>query len=367
MNPRKRHQAGSVQQRRRGGKLAWVGLYRDALGKRCITALDGAKTRSQALSRMAEFLVPINKEREQRKDANMTLAEYAEKVYIPHKENGRWKASTAITSAQQIQQYIVKGSIGETPLSELNREAMQTFLNGLGNVSASVVNHLRFHLKAICRLAVADGLMARNQAEALYTPRTCALPDKPVMSAVQVSQALAALDIRERAFCRLAIYAGIRPGEIIALRWSDLHGESITVDDRVYKGQSAEPKNRKPREVSLSPAVVRDLMLWKQFALDSDYIFASESRTTPIKYENLWQREIRPRFKALGLEWADFRCMRRTNSTLMKAAGADVKVSADQRGHNVITSINEYTQSTPEEKHAAVNLLEKYISAHTVQ
>ena len=90
------------------------------------------------------------------------------------------------------------------------------------------------------------------------------------MNAKQVAQAFAVLGVRERAFCRLAIYAGMRPGEIIALRRSDLRGNTITVDDRVYKGQSAEPKNRKHREVSLSPAVVTDLTAWKQFALDSE-------------------------------------------------------------------------------------------------
>jgi integrase len=141
----------------------------------------------------------------------------------------------------------------------------------------------------------------------------------------------------------------------------------LTVDDRVYNGVKDEPKNRKSRKASLSPSVLRDLKAWRELALDSDYIFASEARTTPIKYENLWQREIKPQFKKIGLEWADFRCMRRTNSTLMKEAGADVKVSADQRGHNVNTSINEYTQSTAAQKATAVNLLEQFLAPHMVR
>ena len=87
-------------------------------------------------------------------------------------------------------------------------------------------------------------------------------------------------------------------------------------------------------------------------------MFESEAGT-PIKYENLWQRYIRPRFEKIGLKWADFRTMRRTNSTLMRAAGADAKVSADNRGHGLGVAMEEYTHSTPEQKQEAVAKLEK--------
>ena len=239
---------------------------------------------------------------------------------------------------------------------------MQAFLDCRGIGSYSVVNHLRWDLKAICDLAVSDGILDRNQAEQLFTPRTVALPKQPVMTPEQVQQALEVLDIRERAFCRLAIYAGMRPGEIIALRWSDIKGDHALVDDRYYKGEQDDPKNRKPRMVALSPAVQRDLSTWRAFAVADDaLIFPSENLRTPVKYENLWQREIKPRFAKIGLAWADFRCMRRTNSTLMRATGADAKVSADNRGHSLKVAMEEYTYSTVEQKAQAVQKLEDLI------
>jgi len=164
------------------------------------------------------------------------------------------------------------------------------------------------------------------------------------MTPEEIQQALEVLDIRERAFCRLAIYAGMRPGEIIALRWSDIRGDHALVDDRYYKGEQGDPKNRKARFVALSPVVQRDLATWRAFAIvDDALIFPSETLLTPIKYENIWQREIKPRFAKIGLAWADFRCMRRTNSTLMRVAGAHAKVSADNRGHSLKVAMDEYT------------------------
>jgi integrase len=239
---------------------------------------------------------------------------------------------------------------------------MQAFLDRRGICSYSVVNHLRWDLKAICDLAVSDGILARSQANQLFTPRTVSLPKQPVMTPDQVQRALEVLDLRERTFCRLAIYAGMRPGEIIALRWNDIREGHVLVDDRFYKGKQDDPKNRKSRIVALSPAVQRDLAAWRSFAVSDDaLIFPSENLKTPIKYENLWQREIKPRFSKIDLSWADFRCMRRTNSTLMKAAGADPKVSADNRGHGLGVALQEYTHSTAEQKAEAVRKLEDLI------
>ena len=45
--------------------------------------------------------------------------------------------------------------------------------------------------------------------------------------------------------------------------------------------------------------------------------------------------------------------MRWTNSTLMKAAGADPKVAADNRGRGLKVAMDEYTYSTLDQKREA--------------
>jgi integrase len=114
----------------------------------------------------------------------------------------------------------MNGELGPLPLSALTRQNMQAFLNRRRSEGQSLVNHLRWDLNAILKLAIADGLLTRNPASVLYAPGL--RPDQPVMSREQVEQVLEVLALRERVFCRLAIYAGLRPGEIIALRWRDI-------------------------------------------------------------------------------------------------------------------------------------------------
>ena len=361
---RKRHQTGSVQKGVSGKRRIWAGLYYGVDGKRKYIVLGDRKemTEAQARTKLDTILAPVNQVRSaQQSTRETTVAVYVTETYIRHGER-KWKGSTAATTKQRLNQHIVKGELGGIRLVDLNRDNMQTFLDRRGLGSFSLVNHLRWDLKAICDLAVTDGLIDRNQAGQLFTPRSVTLPKQPVMTPEQVQQALDVLDLRERVFCRLAIYAGMRPGEIIALRWTDINGSLALVDDRFYKGVADDPKNRKARKVGLSPVVVRDLATWRAFAVADDaLVFPSENLRTPIKYENLWQREIKPRFEKIGLAWADFRCMRRTNSTLMKVAGADPKVSADNRGHGLGVAMQEYTHSTDEQKTQAVQKLEDLI------
>ena len=88
------------------------------------------------------------------------------------------------------------------------------------------------------------------------------------------------------------------------------------------------------------------------------WVFPSEKLTTPITRDNVWNRHFLPKLERVGLEWATFLVMRRTNSSLMKKSKVDPKVGADQRGHGIGVSMDVYTQSDREEKRAAVNTLE---------
>jgi hypothetical protein len=62
----------------------------------------------------------------------------------------------------------------------------------------------------------------------------------------------------------------------------------------------------------------------------------SETGATPLRPNNHWKREIRPRLNQIGLGWVNFQVLRRTNASLSRKANVDDKVSADQRGHGLL-------------------------------
>jgi len=63
----------------------------------------------------------------------------------------------------------------------------------------------------------------------------------------------------------------------------------------------------------------------------------------------------------LGLSWASFQVLRKTNASLSKKAGVDPKVASDQRGHGIGVSLDVYTSSDLEQKRAALSKLEAVV------
>jgi integrase len=177
----------------------------------------------------------------------------------------------------------------------------------------------------------------------------------------EVAIYLELFSLREKLIARLAIFEGLRPGEILALRWKALAGDILRVKERVYKRVFDTPKNGKKREGGISDGTLRLLRDWAELAQDPSpdgFVFPSENLKTPLAADNLWRRHMQPKLKEVGLEWAAFQVLRKTNASLSQKAGVDPKVSSDQRGHGLGVSMEVYTSSDIEQKRAAVRKLE---------
>jgi len=67
---------------------------------------------------------------------------------------------------------------------------------------------------------------------------------------------------------------------------------------------------------------------------------------------------MKPKLMKIGLGWATFQILRKTNASLSKKAGVDPKVASDQRGHGIGVSLDVYTSSDMEQKKEALQKLE---------
>jgi integrase len=60
----------------------------------------------------------------------------------------------------------------------------------------------------------------------------------------------------------VAIYCGLRKGELFGLRWIDVHLDAVRLDvNRSYRGL---PKNGKPRHLPMHPDLVKILRPWQE-------------------------------------------------------------------------------------------------------
>ena len=365
---RKRFQKGSVRCRKHGQDKVWVGQWWDnghrkskVFGKCC----EMAKGHAEAM--MASVLQPINETAGIPQMPVFSFKQYVEDVFLPVCRR-KWKESTRMTSEPTIELYLLP-AFGPKLLSEINRGQMQRFLDGKAAThSHSVVGHLRWHLSAIYKMAVSDGAVSVNPTQGLYTPACKPAPEPRVMAAEDIMRALGALDLRERLIFRMAVFDGMRPGEILAIRVGNLGEHSVRIDQRVYRGNIDSPKGRKgkntARTVALSPSTVAELREWRDALPEEQpeaFLFPSERLTTPVGRDNMWRRFMLPKLKSVGLEWATFQVLRRTNASLSRKANVDDKVAADQRGHGLGVSLEVYAVSDLQQKIDAVTKLESVV------
>jgi hypothetical protein len=123
-------------------------------------------------------------------------------------------------------------------------------------------------------------------------------------------------------------------------------------------------RSSKARESALSEGTLADLELWRSIARSTApaaLVFSSENPESPLSMRNFWQRAFKPKLEEIGLAWATFQVLHKTNVSRSQKAGVQPKVSADQRGHDLGVSMEVYTISDDEQKREAVRQLETMV------
>ena len=362
---RKRFQRGSLTTRKRSGKNYWFAQWREEGRPRTKEiGLCSKMTKITAEGILQDILKPVNEGVERSVSKELTFESLVELTYLPVYK-GKWKNSTAMTEENRIQVHLV-GTLGEERMRSITREKLQELLECKAKTCGrSMVDHMRFRLRSIFELAMSERVVEFNPATSLFTPRK-SQPGRArrVLTPSQAAALIQLLGPREGVIARLATWEGMRPGEILALRISDLDGDSLWVKRRLYKGDLDDPKSeRSARQVALTLGTKALLEIWVQSLTagsDSGWLFPSESGT-PILKENLWPRCILPKLVPAGLAWATFQVMRRSFATWAKKAGVDAHTRSAQMDNTVDVNENEYAVATFDQKLAAIRRLEKAV------
>lgn len=365
---RKRFQNGSVKKSADG--RYWIGSWREDDGEGGRTQRSrvlgkvSKMTKTAAREKMAVIVKPINERTACLAQPDIKLKEFVEDVYFPFYLR-KWKRLSAESRVASITHHIV-GTFGSRTLGSVTRADLQDFLDQRKTMAFSMVDHLRWDLKQILDLAVAEGAIPKNPAcpagpMLLFVPRDCPHPVRRVMTEDQVKAAIPVLDTRERVVFKLAVIAGIRVSEIFGLRRGRVKDDHVEIRERVCKRDIDTPKtSRAVRHAALSAGLEQDLKLWLASSPDAGpngWLFPSERLSTPIGSENLLNRHLRPQLQPVALEWVEYRVMRRTHSSLINARGVNPKLIADQQGHGVDVNLNVYTQSSVASRREALDAL----------
>jgi integrase len=357
----KRFQKGSVKKIRRPAGWMWVGQWwEDGHRRNRVLGLVSEMTKTEALSKLAEILQPINAAKAP--IAEMSFGDFVRNVVFPFCRR-KWKQSTRCTTEDRIRFHLIE-PLEKRPIVSFERDELQGLLDmkAEAGLSFSTVAHLRWDLHQIFDFAVAEGAIRRNPAELLFTPKACTTTPTRSLKTKEVKKLFEALDLRERLIVKFGVIAGMRPGEIFALRRGAISKFHVDITERVYRGIVDTPKSTKSvRKAAFSEGLLKDLAVWMKQMPDTGptaWLFPSENLENPLSRDNVWRRYIRPKLKTVGLDWVNFLVLRRTHSTLMRGMNVDPKLVADQQGHAVDVNLNVYTEVPVELKKLAVDGLE---------
>jgi len=371
--------AGSIRKR---GKESWE--IRSELGRDPVTGRRKFRyqyvrgTKKQAELALTEAL----HKRDTGNDvtpSKITVAEYLDRWLRDYAEVNV-APSTLLRDRQIVAR--VKPLIGSLRLQSLRPMHIQqayTRLLADGLAPRTVLHHHRVLRRAL-KQAIAWQLAVQNPADATTPPR----PPRTEMRALEASEVHTLLEACQNDQLKTIIFTavgtGMRLGELLGLRWSDL--DLTTGAAHVARAAQYLPRAgttfrttktaRSRRNVALSPDTVRALrehrarQAERRLALgpsydDGDLVFATiEGR---VLAPHTVSRQFHDLVRRTSVGAVRFHDLRHTAATLMLRAGVHPKVVSERLGHSTIAiTLDTYSHVLPDMQRDAAEALDRVLA-----
>lgn len=163
----------------------------------------------------------------------------------------------------------------------------------------------------------------------------------------------------------IALYTGIRIGELCALKWSDIHDGTINVNKTVLRLKDGDktkividtPKTNNSYRTIPIPIFLNEIIESKR-KKPNQYILSSNK--IPFVEPRLMQLHFKKAISACEISNASFHTLRHTFATRCVECGFDIKSLSEILGHsNVQITLNKYVHSSMELKQFNMNKLQK--------
>ncbi len=344
-----------VKVRKRNGKWYVVIDYHGRRKSKCVGTREAAeKVKRELEARLAlGDLSSLEKPK-----AAPTFKTYAD--HWLQTDALRCKSSTVEFYRDYQERYVIP-RFGTTQLPAITRDEIKQFIADLSakGLSKNTIRLAVASLRVVLSSAVEEGTIQSNPAFRLGRMVASGRPEHKAqaMEPEEVERLLkAAREYSPEVYPAfvIAVRAGLRQGELLALRWGDLQfGEDeadpdryILVERRWYRGQFSTPKGGKTRRVDMSKELrrtllgLRDQRLLAAFgqgrtSIFDDLIFAGEGGN-PLRARKLVESHFLPALERAGLRRFRFHDLRHTFGSLLIEAGAPLPYVRDQMGHSSI-------------------------------
>ena len=358
--PRRGNREGSIYKRADGRWEGKIMLGHRQDGKPLRRTVYG-KTRQEVAEKLAKLsasaadgALPVG--------GALKVGDYLAQWFEQHKafggrDGGPLRPNTVRDYSTQLQLHIVP-AIGDIRLDKLTPQHLQSLYRrilekGLSRRRAQMAHRL---LHVALDAAVRQGLIVRNPADMVVDPpraETCG--PAPVLTQEQARAMLEAVKGTPAYIPFLLAFAtGMRRGEVLGLRWSDVDLTTAQIHVRGQWQRDGYEELLKTsssyRAIPISAPIVEVLRQHKaaqKVVALAGWVCPGRFMDRPYSPQNLDHTFARVRDK-LGLDKRlTFHSIRKTFATWLAAAGVDPKTAARLLGHsNVRTTLEIYQEVT---------------------
>jgi integrase len=287
---------------------------------------------------------------------------------IPTRSGDTYKPS-AIRSYDQALTTRILPDLGARKLSDIQREDVKALAARLAEegLSNSTIRNVLMPLRVIFREAIEDRIVSVTPFDQLRRlPRGRKEEERErVADPEEATKLLAALPEDDRAVWATALYAGLRRGELLALRWRDVDlAKGVVRVERSYDVKEhvfTDPKSKKgKRRVRLAPSlrdelaehkerVMREAESWD--GMEDRLVFGGGERpispnALAVRAKEAWGKA---KLNPIGLHECRHTCV-----TWWVKAGVNIKTVQTWAGHSSITiTLDRYSKHLPDDDDAA--------------
>jgi integrase len=241
--------------------------------------------------------------------------------------------------------------IGPAEIEDYKAKKLATGLD-----KKSINNHLAA-LRKLLNLAAEYGELDRVPKVRAFKLKTDYVPEDEYLDFDETDRFLKATTPEWKPFLATALKTGLRVGELLALKWSDvdLVAGHLIVRRTLWRDEEGSPKGGRNRKVPLSPEALAGLKAHRH--LRGEYVFCTESgdRLTHSMVKDVVPATCRraglgKRITTHGL--------RHSFASHLVMRGASLKAVQELLGHESIEMTLRYSHLTPDVKREAVRLLD---------
>ena len=265
--------------------------------------------------------------------------------------------------------------LGDYELDELTPLVLQRHINGIrehgnhktgGELSANFVNAVITVIQSSLKRANELGYTSTYHAGAIQRPRVEESEVRCFTVKEQKAIEKAVLEARKRKMLGviIALYTGVRIGELLSLEFSavDMQKRTITVKTTCYESKDENGKYAKMTDSTKShrtrviPFPKQLLPIFKELKALSKSGYVIENAKGEQMSVRSYQRSFELLIDKLGISKLSFHALRHTFATRALESGMDVKTLSEVLGHKSATvTLNRYAHSMMEHKQSVMD------------